>query len=160
MERLFTIGVYGFDEEGFFTTLREAKIDLFLDIRRRRGLRGGLYPFANAMRLQKKLAEEGIAYRHVIDLAPDGETRALQAQEDAVDHVARRKRERLGEAFVESFKERTLEPFDWQPLVADLDQVRRPVLFCVERVPEACHRGLVAGQLAELTGIPVTHLVP
>jgi hypothetical protein len=55
MERLFTIGAYGFDADHFFDTLQQANVDLFLDIRRRRGVRGSEYAFANANRLQEEL---------------------------------------------------------------------------------------------------------
>jgi hypothetical protein len=43
---------------------------------------------------------------------------------------------------------------------AELQPFQRPILFCVERTPQACHRGLVAARLAALTGVPVTHLTP
>jgi uncharacterized protein (DUF488 family) len=159
MERLFTIGAYGFDSGHFFEVLDEAKVDLFLDIRRRRGVRGRDYAFANAGRLQEELEARGIDYRHVIELAPDQETRTLQDQEDAAQRVARRKRAVLGEAFISAYRQRTLEPFDWDALVKELEGFRRPVLFCVERMPEACHRHLVAARLVEVTGVPVTDLV-
>lgn len=160
MERLFTIGAYGYDAESFFTALQEARIDLFLDIRRRRGIRGPLYTFGNAGRLTKELEARGIDYRHIIDLAPDDATRRLQHEKDADSHIARRERTRLSEEFVMDYTQRTLEPFDWDPLIEELKGVQRPVLFCVERTPEACHRHLVAERLAGLAGVPVSDLVP
>jgi hypothetical protein len=33
-------------------------------------------------------------------------------------------------------------------------------LLCVERDPEACHRSLVAAELAHEFGLPVAHLFP
>ncbi|MFN2179799.1 MAG: hypothetical protein ACK2UV_09955, partial [Candidatus Promineifilaceae bacterium] len=54
-----TIGVYGFDETTFFQALKDAGVDTFCDIRRRRGVRGSRYAFANSKRLQKRLAELG-----------------------------------------------------------------------------------------------------
>jgi uncharacterized protein (DUF488 family) len=160
MDRLFTIGAYGWDPETFFQTLEQAQVDLFLDIRRRRGVRGREYAFANATRLQQELETRGITYRHEIGLAPDQVTRDLQARDDAEKRIARRKREALGDAFIADYLERTLEPFDTGVLVDDLMSFRRPVLFCVERAPEACHRHLVAERLAKETGVPVTDLVP
>ncbi len=59
-----TIGVYGRSEADFFDTLQQAHVDLFCDIRARRGVRGSEYTFANSQRLQARLAELGIAYRH------------------------------------------------------------------------------------------------
>jgi uncharacterized protein (DUF488 family) len=160
MERLFTIGVYGFEAERFFQDMQGAEIDLFLDIRRRRGVRGAEYAFANAGRLQRELQDRAIAYRHVIELTPENSTRALQARADETSHTARRARSTLSEAYVEDYTQRTLDPYDWTPLLADLESYRRPVLFCVERTSEACHRGLVAERLHELTGVSVTDLVP
>jgi uncharacterized protein (DUF488 family) len=160
METLFTIGVYGFTPERFFGALEAAGIDCFLDIRRRRGVRGREYAFANAGRLQEELESRHIAYRHILALAPEQETRDLQSRQDTEEGVPRRQRVVLGQAFVEDYEQRTLRPYDFDPLVADLRDCKRPVLFCVERSPRACHRGLVAGRLAEITGVPVEHLTP
>jgi uncharacterized protein (DUF488 family) len=160
MERLYTIGAYGFDAEGFFGALDEARVDLFLDIRRRRGVRGAEYAFANAGRLTQELEARGIAYQHILALAPENQTRQLQSRDDAAHRVARRKREALSEAFVADYTRRTLDRFDLDALIADLQGFQRPVLFCVERTPQACHRGLVAERLSEETGVPVMHLVP
>ena len=46
--KIVTIGVYGFDESGFFDALCQAEVDTFCDIRSRRGLRGATYAFANS----------------------------------------------------------------------------------------------------------------
>ena len=160
MERLFTIGAYGYDAERFFAALQEAEVDLVLDLRRRRGVRGRQYAFANAGRLQRELESRGIAYRHVIELAPEPAKRQLQNEEDAAARVAKRRRTSLGDAFVGEYTRRTLQPFSWSGLVAELEPYRRAVLFCVERAPEACHRHLVAARLAEAAGAPVTDLLP
>jgi uncharacterized protein (DUF488 family) len=160
MERLFTIGAYGFDAESFFAALHKAEVDLFLDLRRHRGVRGSDYAFANAARLQRELQDRGIAYRHLLDLAPDQETRELQSRHDRSERVARRKRTALGEEFVTEYTHRALDPFDWNALMSELEAFHRPVLFCVERTPEACHRHLAAARLAGVAGVPVTDLVP
>ena len=47
LERVVTIGAYGFSADRFFAALREAGVDTFLDIRQRRGVRGAEYAFAN-----------------------------------------------------------------------------------------------------------------
>jgi len=160
MERLLTIGAYGWDAECVFQALEQAHVDLFLDIRRRRGVRGSDYTFANAGRLQHELKERGIAYRHILELAPEPETRELQNQDDAAKRIARRKREALGEAFTADYLRRTLDPFDTAALTNELNEFQRPVLFCVERAPEACHRHLVTARLARETGVPVMDLMP
>jgi uncharacterized protein (DUF488 family) len=160
MERIYTIGAYGFDAERFFGALEGARIDLFLDIRRRRGIRGPLYTFGNAGRLQPELERRGITYRHILALAPDEETRRFQREADEVSRQPRRDRTELSDAFVREYTRRTIDSFDWEGLVAGLKSFRRPVFFCVERTPEACHRGLVASWLASMTGLPETHLTP
>ena len=77
-----TIGVYGFTAETFLSALREARVGLLLDVRQRRGVRGSEYAWANSARLQAALAEAGIGYRHLKELAPTTELRQLQYAED------------------------------------------------------------------------------
>ena len=60
--KIYTIGVYGSSEEEFFGKLTESQIDLFCDIRQRRGVRGRQYSFVNSNHLQKKLSDLGIGY--------------------------------------------------------------------------------------------------
>jgi uncharacterized protein (DUF488 family) len=77
-DRVATIGVYGSDADSFFDALVRDGADLFCDVRAGRGVRGREYVFANARRLEEKLAELGIAYRHFPELAPTKEIRSLQ----------------------------------------------------------------------------------
>ena len=93
--RILTIGVYGYDEDEFFAALQEAGVDLFCDIRLRRGVRGAQYAFANSQRLQARLEEMGIAYLHRKDLAPTKEIRSLQFAADDAKKVAKRQRDTL-----------------------------------------------------------------
>jgi hypothetical protein len=160
MDALFTIGVYGYTSEAFFAALANAGIDCFLDLRRRRGVRGSQYAFANAGRLQEELEQRHIAYRHILALAPEEETRDMQSRHDRAEKIPRRQRALLSQDFIDDYTERTLMPYDFSGLIADLEECRRPVLFCVEGSPQACHRGLVADRLAGLTGVPVHHLTP
>ena len=83
---ILTIGVYGFDEERFFQALLDAHVDTFCDIRRRRGMRGSLYAFANSANLQRRLNDLGIRYLHIKDLAPDA---GLREQQKAAEKLAR-----------------------------------------------------------------------
>ena len=91
--QIVTIGVYGFSEDEFFGKLIDAKVDLFVDVRMRRGVRGAKYSFVNSQRLQAKLAELGIAYVHHKDLAPTKQIRDVQHATDKSAHIAKRKRE-------------------------------------------------------------------
>ena len=57
MLKIYTIGVYGSTEEIFFNKLKLHNIDLFCDIRQRRGVRGSQYKYVNSNYLQAKLQE-------------------------------------------------------------------------------------------------------
>lgn len=161
IEGLYTIGAYGFDAESFHGRLREAQIDRFIDIRARRGVRGSQYAFANSRRLQQALEAAGIAYTHAPDLAPTAAARQAQSQADAAAGVAKRARSELGPAFIAAYRTERLATFDAADFARQhIAGARRPVLFCVEREPGACHRSLLAGRLAADLGLPVEHLMP
>jgi uncharacterized protein (DUF488 family) len=158
--RILTIGAYGFEPDSFFAALELARVDVFLDIRQRRGLRGSRYAFANVTRLSAELQRRGIAYRHLKELAPDSETRDLQRQADESTGTLKSARSELAPAFVEAYTASKLTPFDWKRLAEELAPFQVPVLFCVERSPESCHRSLVAPELARLLGAEVVNLRP
>lgn len=148
LERILTIGVYGFTAERFFDALTNAGCDLFCDLRARRGVRGREYAFANSTRLQQELAARGIGYRHYLALAPTAEIRGQQYVADAAAGVAKRKRDELDPAFVEAYTH-LLDSSEAEAAATDIAAAARvPVLFCVERLPQACHRSLVAERLA------------
>jgi uncharacterized protein (DUF488 family) len=158
LPRIVTIGVYGWSETEFFMALQNAKVDLFCDIRRRRGVRGREYAFANSTKLQSRLAELGIAYQHIIELAPTEGVRHAQAEADKVAKIVKRKRTELSAAFIHSYKETVLDDFSPQAFLDRLlSDVQTVAFCCVERAPEACHRSLVAQTFAGL-GLEVEHL--
>jgi uncharacterized protein (DUF488 family) len=154
-----TIGVYGFDAAHFFESLVDARVDLFCDLRARRGVRGREYAFANSKRLEARLLELKIEYVHFRELAPTKEIRSLQYAADAAAGVAKRKRDHLSPSFVERY----IELLEGAGAAAALETIRgratRPALFCVERLPSACHRSLVAEHLAQDV-VPIANLVP
>jgi uncharacterized protein (DUF488 family) len=153
-----TIGAYGWSEPAFFAALEAAGVGVFCDVRRRRGLRGSEYAFANSKRLQQRLAELGVEYVHRIDLAPSTEVRRAQYAVDAASGVGKRSRTELSEAFIQAYEEQ-LHDFDPRAFLDELATGGPVVLFCVEREPSACHRGLVARRLAA-AGAKVDHLTP
>lgn len=155
-----TIGVYGFDEAGFFKALRAAEIDTFCDIRRRRGVRGSAYAFANSQRLQRRLAELGIHYVHRPDLAPSLEVRRTQDEADKTSKTAKRQRTTLDAAFVAAYRHEVLDGFDSRQFAEGLGDAAIVALFCVERAPAACHRSLLAERLAQDLGASIRHLLP
>jgi uncharacterized protein (DUF488 family) len=154
-----TIGVYGFEAEQFFGSLLDARVDLFCDLRARRGVRGRDYAFANAKRLEGRLAELEIEYAHYPELAPTKEIRSLQYKADASAGVSKRKRDELHPSFVARYKELLDNPAATAGVESIRQRATRPALFCVERSPLACHRSLVAERLAEGV-VPIENLLP
>jgi uncharacterized protein (DUF488 family) len=157
---LATIGVYGFDAAAFIAALREADVRVLLDVRQRRGVRGREYAWANATRLQAALAEAGIDYLHVKELAPTTELRQLQYAADARAGVGKRSRSELAPEYVERYTREILDPVGVDPVLDALPADGRAALLCVERDPEACHRSLIAARVADDHGVAVEHLRP
>jgi uncharacterized protein (DUF488 family) len=159
MAEFATIGVYGFDGPGFIRALQGAEVGLVLDVRQRRGVRGSQYAWANAKRLQAALAEAGIGYSHLPELAPTTEMRQLQYEEDARKGEGKRARTELAPAYVERYTAEVLDNVDLDPIVKFVGR-QRAALLCVERDPEACHRSLIAEQLESVLCSRVLHLKP
>ena len=159
MPAIATIGVYGFDRDSFLATLDEAGVELVLDVRQRRGVRGSEYAWANAKRLQEALAGAGIGYSHLVELAPTTELREAQYREDARRGEGKRSRTVLAPAYVEGYTEQILDPAELGPVVGWIGS-GFAALLCVERDPEACHRSLIAARLERDWGFEVRHLRP
>jgi len=157
--RIATIGVYGFDVSTFLETLEDGGVDVLVDVRQRRGVRGPQYAWANSRRLQAALAEAGIGYEHRRDLAPSTAMRQLQYREDARKGEGKRSRTTLAAGYVRDYTAEILEPADLSSL-AELAAEHRPALLCVERDAEACHRSLIAARLEREHGCEVRHLLP
>ena len=160
MTEFVTIGVYGWDAQTFFRALQDVQVDTLCDIRRRRGVRGSEYAFANSQRLQARLAELGIAYVHRLDLAPSIAARQAQYAVDEANKTAKRQRQVISPAFADAYRQECLAEFNSQQFAADLGDARVVALLCVERDAAACHRSLLADQLAHDLDVRVTHLLP
>ncbi len=174
-QTIFTIGVYGSTEESFFGALVENEIDLFLDIRARRGMRGARYRYVNSSALQEKLKALGIYYAHLKELAPTKDIRALQWQADKEDNTRKRDRTGLSAAYVQAYKKQILKygykredqilaphkVLERAKALADYPTDKpllRYVLFCVEADANACHRSLVATRFRDKLGGKVQQL--
>lgn len=156
---IFTLGVYNSTEQQFFGKLTENHIDTFCDIRQRRGVRGSQYAFVNSQRLQQRLAEMNISYNYLKELAPTKEIRDKQKEADKRNGIQKKDRTRLGEVFVNGYKEHVRD-YDFRALVDMLTEMnaQRVVFFCVEESPYACHRSIVVDKLYKLFGFKITHL--
>jgi uncharacterized protein (DUF488 family) len=156
--RIATIGVYGFDGEQFVEALNEAGVTLVVDVRQRRGVRGSQYAWANARRLQDRLADSQIRYLHHPELAPTTEMRELQYAADDRAGVGKRSREALSAEYIAAYTTEVLDVAGLDELLGDLPVHGRGALLCVEAAAAACHRSLIAARLAEAHGFEVEHL--
>jgi uncharacterized protein (DUF488 family) len=159
MPTIATIGVYGFERDSFLAGLAEARIDLLLDVRQRRGVRGSECAWANAQRLQAALAEAGVGYSHLKELAPTTELRQAQYREDTRLGEGKRSRTMLSPEYARGYTEQILDRVDLEPIVRWIGK-SRAALLCVERDPEACHRSLIAARLERDWGFEVMDLRP
>lgn len=157
--RIVTIGVYGFTAETFFDALVAENVDVFCDLRARRGVRGRAYAFANAQRLQAQLATIGIPYEHFPELAPTAAIRSAQHAIDRAAGVAKRERGELDPSFIAGYLSILATPTATAAIERIAARASIPALFCVERLPSACHRSLVAERLAS-GSVPVKDIVP
>jgi uncharacterized protein (DUF488 family) len=160
MPTIATVGVYEFDAPSFIRALDGAGVTRIVDIRQRRGVRGSQYAWANAQRLQARLADAHIGYVHLPELAPTTELRHLQYREDDRQGVGKRSRVRLSPEYIRAYTEEILDPTPLEPLLEQLPVHGIGALLCVEATAEACHRSLVAGRLADRFGFEVVHLEP
>ena len=158
--RAVTVGVYGFTLDRFLAALRDARVDVVLDVRQRRGVRGPEYAWANSQRLQRALVDAGIGYRHLKELAPTTEMRRAQYAADAAKGEGKRTRTELSDVYRRAYLEQILDPADFEELLGDLDESVTGALLCVERDARACHRGLIADRLTAEYAVPVEHVVP
>ncbi len=152
MINIYTIGVYNSTEEEFFNKILSNNIDLFCDIRQRRGVRGSLYKFVNSNYLQSKLQSLGIKYLYIKELAPTNEIRQKQKDADKINHETKKQRTQLGEVFVSEYQRRILSKYNFKQLEELIKEAHafNIVFFCVEEHASACHRSLVAQELCKI----------
>lgn len=159
MPSIATIGVYGFDRETFLATLADAGVNLVLDVRQRRGVRGSEYAWANARRLQDSLSAAGVGYSHLKELAPTTELRQAQYRADARRGEGKRSRTVLSPEYADGYTAEILDQVELAPIVSWIGN-SSAALLCVERDPEACHRSLIAARLRQDWGFDVVNLRP
>ena len=147
----YTIGVYNLTEELFFEKLTSNNIDIFCDIRQRRGVRGAKYKFVNSIWLQKKLNDLNIKYLYIKELAPTVDIRNIQKTIDMTVFESKHNRNQLGDAFIEKYKEIVIDNYDFDCFIHELkiNNAEKVVLFCVEENPNACHRSIVSEELSK-----------
>lgn len=160
MIKIFTIGVYNSTEESYFNKLRDNNIDLFCDIRQRRGVRGSQYKYVNSNYLQARLQKLGINYKYIKELAPTNEIRQMQKDADKANGESKKQRTTLGLVFKSEYLKQILDPFDIDKFANELldSGAKNIVFFCVEEHASACHRSLVAQKLANTLNCEIINL--
>ena len=142
-----TVGYEGTTVDAFLRTLRDASVELLVDVR---AVASSRRPGFAKTRLAANLAEAGIDYLHLRGLGTPADGRAAaRAGRHAEMH-------RIFGAHLA-----TDEAQGELHALADLVQAgRRVALLCFEADPAHCHRTLVATALADLVPVRVTHLRP
>jgi len=158
---VYTVGVYGRSDQGFFDLLRKSRIDVLVDIRLRRGMRGKEHAWANSQALQATLKRLGIGYLHAKEWAPTPEMLKTQHEYDVREFGGVRKRKRLAPGFERAYR-KILKEHSVKEL---LDLIREQFgegpsicLFCVEDDHRLCHRSILAEEVSRVTRAKVVHL--
>ena len=142
-----TIGYESTSVDEFLATLREAHVELLVDVR---AVASSRRPGFAKTRLAANLETAGIEYLHLRRLGTPADGRAA-ARAGRHDEMKRIFREQLatGEAQEEL-----------HALAALVRAGRRVCLLCFEADPAHCHRSIVAAALAELVPVRLAHLQP
>lgn len=142
-----TVGYERTTVDAFLRTLRDAGVELLVDVR---AVASSRRPGFAKTRLAANLAGAGIEYLHLRGLGTPADGRAAaRAGRHAEMH-------RIFGAHLA-----TDEAQGELHALADLVQAgRRVALLCFEADPAHCHRTLVADALGDLVPVRVTHLRP
>jgi uncharacterized protein (DUF488 family) len=144
--RLATIGYELATVESFLTTLREAGVQLVVDVR---AVAGSRRPGFAKTRLAANLEEAGIGYVHLRGLGTPSEGRAA-ARAGRHDEMRAIFREHLGGSVAQ----------DDLATLLELVRSSRVCVLCLEADPTHCHRSLVADAVAEHLPVRIEHLDP
>jgi uncharacterized protein (DUF488 family) len=142
---LATIGYESATVRSFLDALRDAGIDLLVDVRAAaRSRRPG---FAKT-RLAANLQEAGIEYLHLPGLGTPAEGRAAARAGDAAG---------MKEVFREHLESAAAQA-GLDALITRVESERRVCILCLEAEPEECHRSLVADAVAARIPVHIVHL--
>jgi uncharacterized protein (DUF488 family) len=141
-----TVGYQGATVDGFLQALREAGIELLVDVR---AVASSRRPGFAKSALAANLHGTGIDYLHLRDLGTPAPGRAAAR---AGRHAEMRRifRDHLRTEAAQSALD----------ALADIVRSRRACLLCLEADPTQCHRSLVADALAALVHLRIIHLAP
>jgi uncharacterized protein (DUF488 family) len=141
-----TVGYQGATVHSFLQALREADIELLVDVR---AVASSRRPGFAKSALAANLHGAGIDYLHLRGLGTPAPGRAAAR---AGRHAEMRR------IFHDHMKTEAAQSA--LEALADMVRSRRVCLLCFEADPTHCHRSLVADALALLLYLRITHLVP
>lgn len=147
MHTLATIGYEDATVPDFVRALREAGIDLLVDVR---ALASSRRPGFAKTRLAANLAEAGIEYVHLRGLGTPAEGRAAARAGQFAE---------LRRIFTDHLATPAAQA-DLETLAGLVQAGRRACLLCLEANPAHCHRSLVADALRHRLPLQVDHLAP
>lgn len=142
-----TIGYEGTTMPAFLEALREAKVELLVDVR---AVASSRRPGFAKTALAANLEQAGIGYVHLRGLGTPADGRA----------AARSGRHAEMHRIFAAHLRTDVARDDMERLVDLAEGSRRIALLCFEADPAHCHRTLVADALAERVDIDVRHLTP
>jgi uncharacterized protein (DUF488 family) len=144
---LATVGYEGTTVRAFLDTLREAGVELLVDVR---AVASSRRPGFAKSALAANLASAGIEYLHLRPLGTPADGRAAARSGKAAE---------MHRIFA-----RHLRTAEAQEALATLEEIvrsgKRACILCLEADPARCHRTLVADALGERMKLRVDHLRP
>ena len=147
MHPLVTIGYQGASVGSFLDELKEARVELLVDVR---AVASSRRPGFAKSRLAANLEGAGIEYLHLRGLGTPSDGRA----------AARAGRhQEMREIFLEHLATPEAQA-ELEHLADIVRSGRRVCLLCFEADPAHCHRSMVAAALAERVPVSIAHLRP
>jgi uncharacterized protein (DUF488 family) len=147
MKTLATIGYENATVPRFLETLKEADVDLLVDVR---AVASSRKPGYAKSKLAENVGSVGIEYLHLRGLGTPAEGRA----------AARAGRHEEMHAIFREHLETSAAQDDLERLAELVRAGRRVCLLCLEADPAHCHRTLVAEALQQLEPVKVRNLMP
>lgn len=141
-----TIGYEGVNIDDFIATLKDAKIDLLLDVR---AVPLSRKPGFSKNKLATRLESEGIRYAGLRDLGTPAEGRV----------AARAGRTKDMQAIFRKHLQ-TKDAKEELNAAADMAMQNRTCLLCYEHDPKICHRLLICERIAKKNDQAIKHLDP
>jgi uncharacterized protein (DUF488 family) len=142
-----TIGYEGTTVAGLLDELRDAKIELLVDVR---AIAGSRRPGFAKTKLASNLADAGIEYLHLRGLGTPSDGRA----------AARAGRHEEMRTIFLAHLQTAVAQADLDVLAGMVRAGRRICLLCLEAEPAHCHRSMVAAALGRMMPLRIDDLRP